>query len=39
VHGMSALPGIKWYTKQIKNLDKDAPELQEAIPVSPGGDF
>jgi NhaP-type Na+/H+ or K+/H+ antiporter len=39
VHGVSALPGIKWYTKQIKNLDKDAPELQEAIPVSPGGDF
>jgi len=38
-HGVSALPGIKWYAKQIENLDKDAPELQEAIPVSPGGDF
>jgi NhaP-type Na+/H+ or K+/H+ antiporter len=38
-HGVSALPGIKWYAKKIEHLNKDAPELQEAIPVFPGGDF
>jgi len=37
-HGVSALPSIKWYSKQIENLDKDAPELQATIPVIPGSD-
>lgn len=35
-HGISALPGTKWYAKQIQNLDETAPELQETVPVSHG---
>jgi NhaP-type Na+/H+ or K+/H+ antiporter len=35
-HGVSALPGIKWYAHQIENLDENAPELQETVSVIPG---
>ena len=35
-HGVSALPGIKWYAKQIEKLDESAPELQETVSVIPG---
>ena len=35
-HGVSALPGIKWYAQQIENLDESAPELQETVSVIPG---
>ncbi len=35
-HGVSALPGIKWYAHQIENLDETAPELQETVSVIPG---
>jgi len=35
-HGISALPGMKWYAKQIKNLDETAPELQDIVSVLPG---
>lgn len=35
-HGLSALPGIKWYANQIDNLDDTAPELQETVSVIPG---
>ena len=35
-HGVSALPGIKWYAKQIEKLDDSAPELQETVSVIPG---
>jgi NhaP-type Na+/H+ or K+/H+ antiporter len=29
-HGISALPGVKWYARQVEALDGDAPELVEA---------
>ncbi len=32
-HGVSALPGMKWYAKQIEDLDETAPELQDIISV------
>jgi len=35
-HGMTTLPGIKWYTKQIEDLDETAPELQDIVSVLPG---
>ena len=35
MHGMSALPGTRWYAHQIEKLDDSAPELQEAISVTP----
>jgi NhaP-type Na+/H+ or K+/H+ antiporter len=35
-HGVSALPGIKWYANQIEKLDETAPELQDAVSVKPG---
>lgn len=35
-HGLSALPGSKWYAKQITNLDANAPELQKIVSVLPG---
>ena len=35
-HGLSALPGTKWYANQIDNLDDTAPELQETVSVIPG---
>ena len=38
-HGVSALPGIKWYAQQIENLDESAPELQETVSVIPGGEI
>ncbi len=36
VHGLTAYPGTKWYAKQIRDLDKTAPELQDIISVRPG---
>ncbi len=35
-HGISALPGMKWYAKQIEDLDDTAPELQAVVSVLPG---
>jgi NhaP-type Na+/H+ or K+/H+ antiporter len=35
-HGVSALPGIKWYAHQIEKLDDSAPELQDTVSVTPG---
>jgi NhaP-type Na+/H+ or K+/H+ antiporter len=35
-HGISALPGMKWYAKQIEELDERAPELQETVSVLSG---
>ncbi len=35
-HGMSALPGIRWYSRRIEGLDETAPELQEPGTVIPG---
>lgn len=35
-HGMSALPGIRWYSRRIEGLDETAPELQEPGTVVPG---
>jgi NhaP-type Na+/H+ or K+/H+ antiporter len=35
-HGISALPGTKWYAAQVKDLDEKAPELQETVSVTPG---
>ena len=31
-HGVSAVPGIKWYTKQVEKFDQTAPELLEIPP-------
>lgn len=33
-HGLSALPGIGWYARQLESLPANAPEFQEVI-VSP----
>jgi len=30
-HGVSAVPGIGWYGRQLKSLPPDAPEFQEVI--------
>jgi NhaP-type Na+/H+ or K+/H+ antiporter len=38
VHGMSALPGTRWYAHQIKKMDDSAPELKEAVSVIPSRD-
>lgn len=35
-HGISALPGMKWYAKQIQDLDDTAPELQDVVSVLSG---
>ncbi len=35
-HGATALPGMKWYAKQVEELDENAPELQDVISVFPG---
>ena len=35
-HGVSALPGIKWYAKQIEHADRRAPELQDAVSETTG---
>jgi NhaP-type Na+/H+ or K+/H+ antiporter len=35
-HGVSALPGMKWYARQIEDLDENAPELKEVVSVRPG---
>jgi NhaP-type Na+/H+ or K+/H+ antiporter len=35
-HGVSALPGMKWYARQIGDLDENAPELKEIVSVRPG---
>jgi NhaP-type Na+/H+ or K+/H+ antiporter len=35
-HGVTALPGIRWYARRIEDLDEDAPELQEPVVVIPG---
>jgi NhaP-type Na+/H+ or K+/H+ antiporter len=33
-HGVSAMPGIGWYHRQLKSVPADAPEFQETV-VSP----
>lgn len=33
-HGISTLPGIGWYAKQLEPLPANAPEFQEVV-VSP----
>jgi NhaP-type Na+/H+ or K+/H+ antiporter len=35
-HGVSALPGINWFTDQVDKLDTSAPESKEAGSVRPG---
>lgn len=35
-HGISALPGTKWYAKQVAKLDDTSPELEEAVSIKPG---
>jgi NhaP-type Na+/H+ or K+/H+ antiporter len=35
-HGVSAVPGIKWYAKKVEYLDETAPELQDVVSVKPG---
>lgn len=35
-HGLSAVPGIKWYSKKVARLEETSPELQEAVSVKPG---
>lgn len=35
-HGVTSLPGINWYSKQIEDLDENAPELQDVVSVAPG---
>jgi NhaP-type Na+/H+ or K+/H+ antiporter len=35
-HGVSAIPGIRWYSRRIEGLDETAPELQEPGTVTPG---
>lgn len=35
-HGVTALPAIKWYARQLEGLDDSAPELQEAVSITPG---
>ena len=35
MHGVSALPGTRWYAHQIEKMDESAPELQGAVSVSP----
>ena len=35
-HGLSALPGMKWYARKIEDLDENAPELQDVISILPG---
>jgi NhaP-type Na+/H+ or K+/H+ antiporter len=35
-HGVSALPGIKWYKSRIEDLEESSPEMQETAPVIPG---
>jgi NhaP-type Na+/H+ or K+/H+ antiporter len=34
-HGVSALPGTRWYAGKVDKLDDSAPELQETIMVTP----
>ena len=36
VHGISALPGMKWYAKKVEDLDENAPELQDIVSVLSG---
>ena len=36
-HGVSAVPGIKWYARQGDKLDDNAPELQDTVALTPGG--
>jgi NhaP-type Na+/H+ or K+/H+ antiporter len=33
-HGVSALPGTRWYVGKVEDLDERAPELQDAVPVT-----
>jgi NhaP-type Na+/H+ or K+/H+ antiporter len=35
-HGVTALPGMKWYARKVEELDEDAPEVQDIISVLPG---
>lgn len=35
-HGVTALPGTRWYAKQTKDFDENAPELQDAVSVLSG---
>jgi NhaP-type Na+/H+ or K+/H+ antiporter len=36
VHGASALPGTKWYAKQVANLDDSVPELEQVASLEQG---
>lgn len=35
-HGVSAIPGIKRYARQVDKLDDSAPELQDTVALTPG---
>ena len=34
-HGLSAVPGINWYARQLEPSPANAPEFQEVVVVSP----
>jgi NhaP-type Na+/H+ or K+/H+ antiporter len=34
-HGVSALPGTKWYARQLEHLDESTRELQDTSPAGP----
>jgi NhaP-type Na+/H+ or K+/H+ antiporter len=34
-HGVSALPGIRWYARRVEDLDETAPELQDTVSIIP----
>ena len=34
-HGVSALPGIRWYANQVDKMEDSAFELQEAVALTP----
>lgn len=35
LHGISALPGTRWYARQVEKMDGDAPELEDGAPLVP----
>jgi NhaP-type Na+/H+ or K+/H+ antiporter len=35
-HGLTALPGMRWYAKKIDMLGSESPELQDASSILPG---
>jgi NhaP-type Na+/H+ or K+/H+ antiporter len=30
-HGLTALPGMRWYARKVQSLDAEAPELAEVV--------